>query len=57
MIGRVGRTPQQQLQGLLHTLRLKLEEAERRTPRDEADIAAIRRGISDAEEKLASVNR
>lgn len=57
MIGRVGRTPQQQLQGLLHTLRLKLEEAERKNPRDEADIAAIQRGISDAEEKLAALCR
>ena len=57
MTGPAGRTPQQQLQGLLHTLRLKLEEAERRNPRDEADIAAILRGISNAEEKLADVSR
>lgn len=57
MIGRVGRTPQQQLQGILHSLRLKLEEAERRNPRDEADIAAIRRGITSNEEKLAALSR
>lgn len=57
MIGRVGRNPQQQLEGILHTLRLKLEEAERRNPRDEADIAAIRRSIESYEQKLAALGR
>jgi hypothetical protein len=56
MLGRVGRSPRQQLEGILHTLRLKLEEAERRNPRDEADIVAIRRGIISNEEKLAALN-
>ncbi len=57
MIGRVGRPPQQQLQGLLDTLKLKLQEAEQRSPRDEEDIAALRRSISSTEEKLASASR
>jgi hypothetical protein len=42
---------------MTRSVRLKLEEAERKNPRDEADIVAIRRVINNAEDKLAALDR
>jgi hypothetical protein len=52
MIGRVGSPKCKQLRGLLHTLRLKLEEAERRMPRNEKELAEIILAIENTEMKL-----
>ena len=52
MIGRVGRNPCEQLHGLLHTQRLKLEAAESKTPRDEKEIEKIKLAIEDTTQKL-----
>jgi hypothetical protein len=57
MIGRVGRTPRKQIEGILHTLGRKLEEAEARNPRNEVEIANIRMNIVNYELKLAAVDR
>ncbi len=52
MIGRVGRPRSSQLRGELHTLRLKLREAEARTPPNGGEIRAIRAAIENTERKL-----
>lgn len=52
MIGRVGRNRCDQLRGLLHTQQLKLEAAEAKTPREEAEIAKIKLAIEDTNRKL-----
>ncbi len=54
MIGRVGRDPCQQLRGLLHAQELKLSEAESKTPRDETEIATIKRAIENTKQEMVA---
>jgi hypothetical protein len=51
MIGRVGRSPCEQLRGLLHSQQLKLKEAET-VPRNEQEIANIKLAIEGTTKKM-----
>lgn len=52
MIGKVGRTPCEQLRGLLHSQKLILEEAKAKVPPDEEKIRQINRAIENTMKKL-----
>jgi hypothetical protein len=52
MIGRVGRTPCQQLHGLLGSQQRKLEELESQQPRNETEIANVQAAIQNTAGKL-----
>jgi hypothetical protein len=52
MFGRVGRTPCEQLRGLLISQQRILEGMESSQPRSEVEIAKVKAAIQDSEDKL-----
>ena len=52
MIGRVGRSPCEQLRGLLHSQRRRLEILEAQDPKDEAEITRCKAAIEETQQRL-----